>query len=129
MMPTAHAFLTLNLDLGEKSYPIYIGQNLLNQKALLFKHILGKQVMIVTNTTVAPLYLAKVRALLSAFTVAEVMQNDKFCRIGDFMKYSHSKAMAVLHKIVKLVKNGVLMIIHIYAKTFIMHIFFLRHRP
>jgi hypothetical protein len=28
------------------------------------------------------------------------------------MKYSHSKAMAVLHKIVKLVKNGVLMIIH-----------------
>jgi 3-dehydroquinate synthetase len=36
------------------------------KKALLSKHILGKQVMIVTNTTVAPLYLAKVRALLSA---------------------------------------------------------------
>jgi hypothetical protein len=31
------------------------------------------------------------------------------------MKYSHSKAAAVFHKIVKLVKNGVLMIIHIYA--------------
>jgi 3-dehydroquinate synthase len=30
---------TLNLDLGDKSYPIYIGQNLLNQKALLSKHI------------------------------------------------------------------------------------------
>jgi hypothetical protein len=30
--------------------------------------------------------------------------------------------MAVLHKIVKLVKNGVLMIIHIYAKVSIMHI-------
>ncbi|VVH61711.1 hypothetical protein BSPWISOX_943, partial [uncultured Gammaproteobacteria bacterium] len=28
------------------------------------------------------------------------------------MKYSHSKAMAVFHKIVKLVKNGVLIIIH-----------------
>jgi hypothetical protein len=26
----------------------------------------------------------------------------------DFMKYSHSKAMAVFYKIVKLVKNGVL---------------------
>jgi hypothetical protein len=35
----------------------------------------------------------------------------------DFMKYSHSKAMAVFYKIVKLVKNGVLMIIHIYAKV------------
>ncbi|CAC9470611.1 hypothetical protein BSPLISOX_87 [uncultured Gammaproteobacteria bacterium] len=33
------------------------------------------------------------------------------------MKYSHSKAMAVFYKIVKLVKNGVLMIIHIYAKV------------
>ncbi|CAC9651713.1 hypothetical protein BSPWISOX_1858 [uncultured Gammaproteobacteria bacterium] len=33
------------------------------------------------------------------------------------MKYSHSKAMAVFHKIVKLVKNGVLMIIHIYTKV------------
>jgi hypothetical protein len=33
------------------------------------------------------------------------------------MKYSHSKAMAVFYKIVKLVKNGVLMMIHIYAKV------------
>ncbi|SSC07492.1 hypothetical protein BTURTLESOX_1308 [bacterium endosymbiont of Bathymodiolus sp. 5 South] len=33
------------------------------------------------------------------------------------MKYSHSKAAAVFHKIVKLVKNGVLMIIPIYAKV------------
>ncbi|VVH65375.1 hypothetical protein BSPLISOX_2292 [uncultured Gammaproteobacteria bacterium] len=33
------------------------------------------------------------------------------------MKYSHNKTMAVFHKIVKLVKNGVLMIIHIYAKV------------
>ncbi|SHN90792.1 hypothetical protein BCLUESOX_989 [bacterium endosymbiont of Bathymodiolus sp. 5 South] len=32
------------------------------------------------------------------------------------MKYSHSKAMAVFHKIVKLVKLVILMIIHIYAK-------------
>jgi hypothetical protein len=68
-------------------------------------------------------------ALSLLLLMLEFIQNDKFCRIGDFMKYSHSKAMAVLHKIVKLVKNGVLMIIHIYAKTFIMHIFFLRHRP
>jgi hypothetical protein len=36
------------------------------------------------------------------------------------MKYSHSKAMTVFYKIVKLVKNGVLMIIHIYAKVFSM---------
>jgi hypothetical protein len=39
------------------------------------------------------------------------------------MKYSHSKAMAVFYKIVKLVKNGVLMIIHIYAKVLLYQIF------
>jgi hypothetical protein len=37
--------------------------------------------------------------------------------MGDFMKYSNSKAMAVFYKIVKLAKNGILMIIHIYAKV------------
>ncbi len=67
---------TLHLDLGEKSYPIYIGQDLLDQKELLSNHIAGKQVMIVTNTTIAPLYLNKVKALLSDFTVAEVVLPD-----------------------------------------------------
>ncbi|MCH9646367.1 MAG: 3-dehydroquinate synthase [Proteobacteria bacterium] len=67
---------TLQLDLGEKSYPIYIGQALLSQADLLSKHITGKQVMIVTNTTVAPLYLAQVKSLLSSFHVAEVQLPD-----------------------------------------------------
>ncbi len=66
----------LNLDLGKKSYPIYIGQDLLSQSELLTQHITGKQVMIVTNTTVAPLYLEQVKSLLSVFTVAEVILPD-----------------------------------------------------
>ncbi len=33
----------LNLDLGSKSYPIYIGQGLLSQSELLTEHIGGKQ--------------------------------------------------------------------------------------
>mgnify|MGYP001600868113 CR=1 FL=1 len=67
---------TLNLDLGEKSYPIYIGQDLLTQQELLTQHIYGKQVMIVTNTTVSPLYLDKVKSLLNSFKVAEVILPD-----------------------------------------------------
>ena len=67
---------TLELDLGSNSYPIYIGQALLEQAELLTNHIAGKQVMIVTNTTVAPLYLAKVKSLLAAFNVAEVILPD-----------------------------------------------------
>ncbi len=67
---------TLYLDLGEKSYPIYIGKGLLEQTAQLTKHIASKQVMIVTNTTVAKLYLDKVRDLLVDFTLAEVVLPD-----------------------------------------------------
>ncbi|MBT7128109.1 MAG: 3-dehydroquinate synthase, partial [Candidatus Thioglobus sp.] len=67
---------TLQLDLGVKSYPIYIGQALLSQAELLTQHITGKQVMIVTNTTVAPLYLEQVKSLLASFNVAEVLLPD-----------------------------------------------------
>ena len=57
----------LNLNLREKSYPIYIGENLLAQADYLTKHIAGNQVMIVSNTTVAPLYIDKVKSLLTDF--------------------------------------------------------------
>ena len=66
----------LNLNLGKKSYPIYIGENLLAQADYLTKHIAGKQVMIVSNTTVAPLYIDKVKSLLTDFEVCEVILPD-----------------------------------------------------
>jgi len=66
----------LNLNLGEKSYPIYIGENLLAQADYLTKHISGNQVMIVSNTTVAPLYIDKVKDLLIDFEVSEIILPD-----------------------------------------------------
>lgn len=47
----------LEVELGERSYPIYIGHDLLGQAGLLLPHIPGRQVMVVSNETVAPLYL------------------------------------------------------------------------
>lgn len=58
--------ITLNVDLGERSYPIAIGPGLLDDAALLERHIGGNKVAIVTNTTVAPLYLDKVAGHLRA---------------------------------------------------------------
>ena len=55
---------TLKLDLGERSYPIYIGRGLLERADLYQGHIAGTQVMVVSNETVAPLYLARVRKAL-----------------------------------------------------------------
>jgi 3-dehydroquinate synthase len=67
---------TLHLDLRERSYPIYIGLDLLNDPALFARHIKARQVLIVTNTTVAPLYLAALERSLAGFTTASVVLPD-----------------------------------------------------
>jgi len=55
---------TLNVELGERSYPIHIGAGLLGQPELISPYLAGKRALIVTNETVAPLYLAAVQASL-----------------------------------------------------------------
>ena len=60
------AQLTLNVELGERSYPISIGPGLLADPAALVRHVGGTKAAIVTNTTVAPLYLEQVAAPLRA---------------------------------------------------------------
>ena len=57
---------TLHVDLGERSYPIYIGRDLLSDGELLGRHIAGGQVAVVSNSTVAPLYMDRLRKALGA---------------------------------------------------------------
>ncbi len=56
---------TLTVDLGERSYPIYIGSNLLREPDLIIPHIQGRSGVVVSNTTVAPLYLEPMRQTLA----------------------------------------------------------------
>ena len=55
---------TLSVDLGERSYPIHIGPGLLDDSSRLRPYLAGRQVMIVTNETVAPLYLESLKRSL-----------------------------------------------------------------
>ncbi|GIU40545.1 3-dehydroquinate synthase [Shewanella sairae] len=55
------------VELGERSYPIEIGQNLFCSSEPLARYLQHKNILIVTNETIAPLYLEKVQAMLSAF--------------------------------------------------------------
>ena len=55
---------TINIDLGDRSYPIYVGEQLIGNPTILHDHIHTDHVVIVTNTTVAPLYLAAVTKAL-----------------------------------------------------------------
>ncbi|MDX9874058.1 MAG: 3-dehydroquinate synthase [Spongiibacteraceae bacterium] len=57
---------TLTVDLGDRSYPIHIGGGLMQQGDLLRPFLRGRQVCIVSNETVAPLYLERLRAALPA---------------------------------------------------------------
>ncbi len=68
--------ITLNVDLGERSYPIYIGPRLLGQKQLLTQHIPGNSALVVTNETVAPLYLEKVTANLDGYKTKTLVLPD-----------------------------------------------------
>ena len=67
---------TLTVDLGERSYPIHIGSNLLGDPQWIAPHIHGQQVMVVTNETVAPLYLEKCLASLTNFRTETVILPD-----------------------------------------------------
>ncbi len=55
---------TLHIELEARSYPIYIGEGLLSQIKLIESHLKQKHVAVVTNTTVAPLYLDPLLNLL-----------------------------------------------------------------
>lgn len=65
----------VELDAG-RSYPIYIGSGLLSNQELLTRHIRSKQVAIVTNNKIAPLYLAQVQTALANYECEAVILPD-----------------------------------------------------
>jgi len=67
---------TVGVDLGERSYPIYIGKGLLGDPQRVVPHIRGRQVLIVSNETVAPLYLDKVKQAFADYQVESVVLPD-----------------------------------------------------
>lgn len=63
---------TLKVELANRSYPIHIGRNLLSDASLILPHLKRKHVAIVTNTTVAPLYLNQLSSTLQAAGVTVI---------------------------------------------------------
>jgi hypothetical protein len=55
---------TVTVGLGERAYPIHIGQGLIARADLFLPHLPQPKVSVVTNTTVASLYLEKFSATL-----------------------------------------------------------------
>ena len=57
---------SLRVALGERSYPVHVGTGLLDDAALYAPHLAGRRAAVVTNETVAPLYLDRVVGALEA---------------------------------------------------------------
>jgi 3-dehydroquinate synthase len=68
--------IELMVDLGARSYPIHIGAGVRKSSALYRQAIAGHQVLVVTDTTVAPLYLADVEEGLEGFAYATLVLPD-----------------------------------------------------
>ncbi len=60
---------SLTVELGERSYPILIGRNLLAQAGLLARHVRGRRALVVTDSNVAPRYLQPVLGALGELRV------------------------------------------------------------
>lgn len=67
---------TLEVALGERRYPIWIGDGLLGDAAHWRGTIRGRHVLVVSNSTVAPLYLPRVEAGLEGFKHAALVLPD-----------------------------------------------------
>lgn len=67
---------TLQVSLGNRSYPIYIGSGLLSRSELYARHIKSRQVVVVTNETIAPLYLDTVLKNLPGYGAEQVILPD-----------------------------------------------------
>ena len=67
---------TLKVEIGDRSYPILIGGGLLRQPELVRQHIAARDILIVSNTTVAPLYMNSLAAALSERRVVEAILPD-----------------------------------------------------
>lgn len=60
---------TINVELGERSYPIVIGRGLLGGNFDLGEYLAGGDCLVVSNETVAPLYLDALKANLSGKSI------------------------------------------------------------
>lgn len=64
MSAQQNSSVTLQVDLGDRSYPISIGQSLLSDPVSVARHVIGKRAAVVTNTTVGPIYLDRLVQIL-----------------------------------------------------------------
>ncbi|MCW8926587.1 MAG: 3-dehydroquinate synthase [Xanthomonadales bacterium] len=67
---------TVRVDLADRSYTVHIGAGLLNSGGAVFEPVQGSMALVVSNETVAPLYLDTLTALLKGADVQTLVLPD-----------------------------------------------------
>ena len=67
---------TVDVNLDDRSYPIFIGANLLEDVSLLAPFLGKGKLVVISNDVVAPLYLERVKPLLGSQYAGEVILPD-----------------------------------------------------
>src|SRR5436309_2410340 len=67
---------TLTVQLGARSYPILIGSGLIERPELLTRHLPQRDILLVSNTVVAPLYAERVKHALANRRIVEAVLPD-----------------------------------------------------
>jgi 3-dehydroquinate synthase len=84
----------LNVDLADRSYPIYIGKDLLKDKKIITAHIKTKTVCLVSNTTVSHLYLKNLKSLLDDYQIVEaIIEDGEEFKNYDSLNFIYSKLL------------------------------------
>jgi 3-dehydroquinate synthase len=83
---------TLTVGLDDRSYPIHIGSGLLARADLLRPHLHSQKAAVISNTTVAPLYMEGLRANLQSLGV-EVIP----VVLPDGEAYKNAETMALIY--------------------------------
>jgi 3-dehydroquinate synthase len=98
----------VEVDLGDRRYPIYIGPGLLGDSGLLAPHLRSKQVCVVTNSTVAPLYLARLKSALSGYQVdvVELPDGEQFKTLDTVNRVYDALLSARHHRTTTLIALG-----------------------
>jgi 3-dehydroquinate synthase len=95
----------LHVELADRRYPICIGENLITNRELVSQYIQGRQVCVVTNAVVAPLYLDQLKKTLSNYQVDQVILPDgeKFktlevwsCIFDKLLESRHNRSTTII---------------------------------
>lgn len=96
----------VEVALGARSYPIYIGEGLLDRHDLLARHLRGPRAVIVTNDVVGPLYAPRLVAALAEQVQTEVFQLPdgeahknlaRYAELMDFLiEHRHDRTTALI---------------------------------